>query len=64
MQTLNELCKCFKYFSKESRVVIHFEHGDSITLKWEKACRTCYTVKRFKVTSLIAKNIIILEIWN
>lgn len=64
MQTLNKLCECFKYFSKESRVIIHFEHGDYITLKWEEACRIWrYTVKRFKVTSLIAKNIIVLEVW-
>lgn len=64
MMTLNELCKCFKYFSDESSVYIHFEHGDSIIYTWEEACRSCYTVKRFKVTSLIVKNIIILEIWN
>lgn len=64
MQRLNELCKCFKYFSKESRVVIRFENGDSITCKWEEACRIwSYTVKRFKVNSLIAKNIILLEVW-
>lgn len=64
MQTLDKLCKCFKYFSNESRVIIHFEHGDYITLKWEEACRSCYTVERFKVISLMTKNIIILVIWN
>lgn len=64
MMTLKELCKCFKYFSKESSVFVHFENGDSLKLKWEEACRICrYTVKRFKVTSLIAKNIIVLQVW-
>ena len=64
MMTLKELCKCFKYFSDESRVIIHFENGDTITRKWKEACRICcYTVKRFKVTSLIAKNIIVLQVW-
>ena len=63
MMTVNELCKHFEGFSKESRIVIHLDHGDSITRKWEEACRSCYTVKRFKVIALIA-NIIVLEIWN
>ena len=63
MMTVNELCKHFEGFSKESRIVIHFDHGDSITRKWEEACRSCYTVKQFKVIALIA-NIIDLEIWN
>ena len=63
MMTVNELCKRFEGFSKESRIVIHFDHGDSITRKWEEACRSCYTVKEFKVVALIA-NIIVLEIWN
>lgn len=63
MMTVNELCKHFEGFSKESRIVIHLEHGDSITRKWEEACRSCYTVKQFKVIALIA-NIIVLEIWN
>ena len=63
MMTLNELCNLFKDFSKESRIIIHFDHGDSVTRKWEDACRSCYTVKDFKVTALIA-NIIVLEIWN
>ena len=64
MLTLNELCNCFRYFSKESRVVIHFEHGAYITRKWEEACRIkCCTVKRFKVTFLNTKNIIMLEVW-
>lgn len=63
MQTVNDLCKRFEGFSKESRIVIHLDHGDSITRKWEEACRSCYTVKQFKVIALIA-NIIVLEIWN
>lgn len=63
MMTVNELCKHFEGFSKESRIIIHLGHGDSITRKWEEACRSCYTVKEFKVIALIA-NIIVLEIWN
>lgn len=63
MMTVNELCNRFKDFSKESRIIIHFEDGDSITRKWGDVCRCCYTVKDFKVVALIA-NIIVLEIWN
>lgn len=63
MLTVNELCNRFKDFSKESRIIIHFDHGDSVIHKWEDACRSCYTVKDFKVVALIA-NIIVLEIWN
>ena len=63
MMTVNDLCKCFGGFSKESFIIIHFDHGDSVTRKWEDACRSCYTVKHFKVVHLIG-NIITLEVWN
>ena len=63
MMTVNDICKHFEGFSKESRIIIHFDNGDSITRRWEDACRSCYTVKEFKVIALIA-NIIVLEVWN
>lgn len=61
--TVNELCKCFKGFSDDSRVIIHYEHGESVMCKWEAACCFGYTVKRFEVSSTF-EHTIVLEIWN
>lgn len=63
MMTVNELCKCFDDFSKDSRILIHFDNGESVMYKWKDGCHACYTVKRFAVVSII-NNIIVLEIWN
>ena len=61
--TLNELCKCFDGFSKDSRVLVHFATGNTAMYKWKEGCNACYTVERFSVVS-ITKNIIVLEVWN
>ena len=48
MMTVNELCKCFDGFSKESRVLVHFATGNTAMYKWKEGCNACYTVERFR----------------
>lgn len=49
MMTINVLCKCFEGFSDDSRILTHFDNGE--------------TVMRFAVVCII-NDIIVLEIWN
>lgn len=62
MMTVNDLCKCFNGFSKDSRILMHFVSSDTKMHKWKDGCHACYTVKRFAVVSII-NNIIVLEVW-
>ena len=63
MQTVNGLCKCFDGFSKDSRILMHFDHGETVMYKRKDGCNSCYTVKRFAVVNII-NDIIVLEAWN
>lgn len=61
MQTIKDLCECFDGFSKDSRILIHSDNGDTVMYKWKDACNGCYVVKRFLVVNII-NNIIVLVI--
>lgn len=63
MQTIKDLCECFDGFSKDSRILIHFDNGETGMYKWKEACNDCYVVKRFAVVNII-NNIIVLEVWS
>lgn len=60
--TINELCKCFEGFSKDSRILIHFDSGNTKMHKRKDGRNACYNVKRFSAVSII-NNIIVLEVW-
>lgn len=61
--TINDLCKCFEGFSKESRILVHFATGNTAMYKCKDGCIGCYKVKRLNAV-IIINGVIVLEIWN